>query len=143
MARPGARSNILASSSRGPSNAREPGTTARRALPALLRGAVEGLGQSLERIAVDRFRAAAGGAAHDEVGALAHGIDQPRLLGRILDPGAVALGVHGELGGADLGGRVGRALERIAADNPELFPHVLGRPRAASPTLPLTPPLPP
>ena len=85
---------------------------------ALLLDLVERLCEPLERILVGRRRAAAGGALHRQIGALAHGVDHARLLGDVLDPGAVVLRVHRELGGADLGGRIGAGLERIADDRP-------------------------
>src|SRR6266567_227451 len=65
-------------------------------------------------------------ALHRQVGALAHGIDHARLLGNVLDPGPVVLGVHPELGGADLGGGVRIGLERIADDDRHLVLHLLG-----------------
>src|SRR5438132_577325 len=74
------------------------------ALLAFLLDFVEGLGEALERILVGRGRAAARGALHRQVGALAHGIDHGRLLGDVLDPGAVVLRVHRELFSTDLGG---------------------------------------
>src|SRR5262249_45031217 len=98
------------------------------ALLALLLDLVERLGEALERVLVGRGGAATGGALHRPVGALAHGVDHARLLGDVLDPGAVVLRVHRELGGADLGGGVGAGLERIADDHRNLVLHVLRRP---------------
>src|SRR5258707_7020597 len=97
------------------------------ALLAFLVDFVEGLGEALERILVGRGRAAARGALHRQVGALAHGIDHGRLLGDVLDPGAVVLRVHRELFSTDLGGGVRAGLERIAYDDRHLVLHVLGR----------------
>src|SRR4029453_15808941 len=91
-----------------------------RDLPALLLNLVERLREALERNLVGRRGAAAGGAAHSQVGGLAHGVDHARLLGDVLDPGAVVERVHRELGAADLGGGVRRGLERIADDNRNL-----------------------
>src|SRR5262245_59350152 len=96
------------------------------ALLALLLDLVERLGQALERILVGRRGAAAGGALHGQVGALAHGIDHARLLGDVLDPGAVVLRVHRELGAADLGGGVRAGLERVADDDRHLVLHAFG-----------------
>src|SRR5215471_17949670 len=74
------------------------------ALLALLLDLVERLGEALERILVGRLGEAARGSLHRQVGALAHGVDHARFLGDVLDPGPIVLGVHRELGGADLGG---------------------------------------
>src|SRR5258708_14345966 len=97
------------------------------ALLAFMLDFVEGMGEALERILVGRGRAAARGALHRQVGALAHGIDHGRLLGDVLDPGAVVLRVHRELFSTDLGGGVRAGLERIADDDRHLVLHVLGR----------------
>src|SRR5262249_27952615 len=87
---------------------------------------VERLSEALERVLVGRLGAAARGSLYRQVGALAHGIDHARLLGNVLDPGPVVVGVHRELGGADLGGGVRIGLERIADDDGHLVLHLLG-----------------
>src|SRR5207237_10847409 len=97
-----------------------------RRLLAFLLGAVERLRETLERVLVGRLGAAAGDALDGEVGALAHGIDHARLLGDVLDPGAVVLGVHRELGGADLGGGVRGRFERIPDDDRYLVFYLVG-----------------
>src|SRR5262249_55044832 len=93
------------------------GRPPRPRLFALLRGAVEGLAEALERIAVGGLRAARRGALDDQVSVLAHGLHHARLFGRILDPGAVILRVHRELGGTDLHGGVGARFEAVADDD--------------------------
>ena len=75
-------------------------------LPALPLRSVECLREALERILVGRLHAAARGAFDREVGTLAHGLDYARFVGGILYPGAAILGVHRELGGADLSSRM-------------------------------------
>src|SRR5260370_39707072 len=100
------------------------------ALLAFLLDFVEGLGEALERILVGRGRAAARGALHRQVGALAHGIDHGRLLGDVLDPGAVVLRVHRYLFSTDRGGAFRPGLERIADDDPHLVLHAVRRPGA-------------
>src|ERR1051326_5107202 len=95
-------------------------------LPARLRGAVERLREAFERITIDRLDAVTRSPGYDEVGPLAHGLDQARFLGRVLDPGAVVLGIEGELGGPDLDRGVGRGLERIADHHRDFVSHVLG-----------------
>src|SRR2546429_9737497 len=86
-------------------------------LLALLLDLVERLGAALERILVGRLGAATRSSLHRQVGTLAHGVDHARFLGDVLDPGAIVLGVHGELGGADLGGGIRTGLERITDDD--------------------------
>src|SRR5258708_20765691 len=81
-------------------------------LLALLLDLIERLGEALERILVGRLGAAARSSLHRQVGALAHGVNHARFLADVLDPGAIALGVHRELGGADLGGGIPIVLER-------------------------------
>src|SRR5262249_62101534 len=81
-----------------------------RALLALLVGARQRLGQALERELISRLRSAAGSALDGQVGALAHGLDQARLFGDVLHPGAVVLGRHRKLHRADLGGGGARRL---------------------------------
>src|SRR4029077_17341302 len=73
-----------------------------------------------------RLRATLRGSFHRQVGAFAHGIDHASLLGDVLDPGAVVLGVHRELGGADLGGGVRIRFERISDDDRYLVLYLLG-----------------
>src|SRR5262249_61588499 len=77
-------------------------------------------------ILVGRLGAAARGSLHHQVGALAHGVDHARFLGGVLDPGPVVLGVHRELGAADLGGGIRIGLERIADDDRHLVFHLIG-----------------
>src|SRR5215468_3220206 len=61
----------------------------------LLADPIERFGQPAERINIGAGGSLGGGAFDGEVRALAHGVDQPGLLGRVLDPGTVGLGVHG------------------------------------------------
>ena len=58
-----------------------------------------------------------------------HGVEHARLIGNVLDPGAVVLRVHRELDSPNLGGRIRAGLERIADDHRHLVPDVLGRTR--------------
>src|SRR5258708_25246904 len=118
------------------------------ALLALLLDLVERLGEALERILVGRLGAAARSSLHRQIGALAHGVDHARFLAGVLDPGAIALGVHGELGGADLGGGNRIGLERVADNDRHLVLHLVGgagghadRGRVALSRLPLRPSL--
>src|SRR5258708_24297303 len=96
------------------------------ALLALLLDLVERLGEALERILVGRLGAAARSSLHSQIGALAHGVDHARFLAGVLDPGAIALGVHGELGGADLGGGSRICPERVADNHRHLVLHLVG-----------------
>src|SRR3954469_23331367 len=96
-------------------------------LLALLLDLLERLRKPLERILIRRRGAAPRRPLHRQVGALAHGIDHTRLLGDVLDPGAIVLRVHRELDGADLGGGIGAGLERIADDDRHFVFHVFGR----------------
>src|SRR5262249_38073880 len=73
-----------------------------------------------------RLGEAARGSLHRQIGALAHGVDHARFLGDVLDPGPIVLGVHRELGGADLGGGIRIGLERIADDDRHLVLHLVG-----------------
>src|ERR1041385_9472439 len=59
---------------------------------AFLRDAVERLGNPLKRERIGGGGALGGHRLDHGVGRFAHGIDQPRLFGRVLDPGAVVLG---------------------------------------------------
>ena len=68
-------------------------------------------------------------ALHHRVLARPHGLDHMGLFGRVLDPGAVLLGVKRKRGRADLHGRLGIRLERIADDDRHLVAHLVGRPR--------------
>src|ERR1700722_15563131 len=97
--------------------------------PAFLADLVERLGEPLERIGVGRRGAPRRLALDGHIRALAHGIDQTRLLGSVLDPGAVTLGVHVVARAAELDGRVGIRLEPVADDDRYLVLHLLGRPR--------------
>src|SRR5262245_18300491 len=95
-------------------------------LLAFLADAVECLRKTFERILIDRQRTAAGSSLHRQFSALAHGIYHTRLFGHVLDPGAVVLGVHRELGGTYLCRCVRAGLERIADRYRDLVPDVVG-----------------
>src|SRR5438128_391902 len=70
-------------------------------LLALLRRAIDRLGDALERECVGGLGAAGGDGLDHDIGALAHGVDQLGFLRRVLDPRAVVLRVHGETRGAN------------------------------------------
>src|SRR5262245_10466079 len=91
-----------------------------------LADAVECLRKTFERILVDRQRTAAGSSFHRQFRALAHGIHHTRLFGHVLDPGAVVLSVHRELGSTYLCRGVRAGLERIADRYRDLVPDVVG-----------------
>src|SRR6476620_9024800 len=97
------------------------GTTASLAL---LRDAVERLGEALQRIAIGRFGTAPRFAGHDHVGAAPHRVDHARLFGGVLEPGAVGLRVHRVLVRADVDVCLRTGLERIADHDRNLVAHV-------------------
>src|SRR5215470_16074666 len=94
---------------------------------ARLIGALQCLGEPLERELVRTTGTTGGGALHGQVGAFAHGVEHAGLLRHVLDPGTVFLSVHRELRGSDLGGRLRAFLEGIADNDRHLIAHVLGR----------------
>src|SRR5258707_4183485 len=102
---------------------------ATRRSAAFLAHLVQRLRQALERKHIAGGGAARRRALDGQVGALAHGVDQTRLLGGILDPGAVGLGVHGVGGPAHFERRVRIALEAIADDERDLVLDLFGRTR--------------
>src|SRR5580704_19424426 len=65
-----------------------------RLTAALLADAIERLRQSFEGVDVGAGGSLGRGPLDRQVLALAHGIDEARFLGRVLDPGAVGLGIH-------------------------------------------------
>src|SRR5262245_58297508 len=96
-----------------------------RPLFTFLRSAVERLRNALERERVGGRGSLRGLGLDHGVAGLAHGLDQPRLFGGVLDPGAVVLGVHREAAAADGHGRFGVGLEGIAGDqNRNLVGHL-------------------
>src|ERR1700681_958643 len=97
---------------------------------AFLRDAVECLPDAGQRIMVAGGVAALRGALDRKVAALAQRIDQARLFGGVLHPGAVVLGEKGKRGGADIDGRVRAVLDREANDDAHLVANVLARARA-------------
>src|SRR5205085_2547807 len=70
-------------------------------LLAFLRRPIDRLANALERERIGGLGAAGGGGLDHHVGALAHGVEQLGLFRRVLDPGAVVLGVHREVRAAD------------------------------------------
>src|SRR5262249_37997733 len=81
---------------------------------AVLRDLVERLRKALERKRVRGLGALGGGALDHGVRRTAHRLDHLLLLGGVLDPEAVALGVHRKARAADLQRRFRTGLERIA-----------------------------
>src|SRR5665213_3741114 len=77
-------------------SSREPASTSLESAlaPAILRHAVEGLGEALQRERVGGLGALGGDALDRHVGGLAHGLDHAIFLGGVLDPEVVALSVH-------------------------------------------------
>src|SRR5476651_966691 len=69
---------------------------------AILRQPVERLGEALEREGIGGLGALGRHALDGDIGGLAHGVDHPLFLGGVLDPEAVALGVHRVRRAADI-----------------------------------------
>src|SRR4029079_13756325 len=107
-------------------------TERRKGMPwlfAFLVGAIESLGEPLERERVGRLRSLGGDPLHDGVLAGAQSLDQPRLFRHVLDPGAVLPGVERKRCRAYDRARLRIRLERIADDDQDLIADLLGRPR--------------
>src|SRR5688500_4709061 len=85
-------------------------------LAALLGDLVERLADTLERICVRCLGGARRLALDHEIGATAHRIGQLALLGGVLNPGAVALGVHRKGGLANRGSCFGAWFLRVSHD---------------------------
>src|SRR5258707_690122 len=100
---------------------------ATRRSAAFLAHLVQRLRQALERKHIAGGGAARRRALDGQVGTLAHGVDQTRLLGGILDPGAVGLGGLGlaGVGGAGAAGcAVADAVRAIAAATTSDMPKI-------------------
>src|ERR1700748_2149421 len=93
---------------------------------AFLTDLVERLSEALRRKNVDGPGAARRGPLDGDVAALAHGVDQLGLLGRILDPSAVIEGVHRIGRPAEFQGGVRIGLETISDDDRDLVLHLFG-----------------
>src|SRR3984957_2702818 len=82
--------------------------------PAILRQPVERLGKPLQRERIRGLGALCRHPLDDHIGGLAHGVDHPLFLGGVLDPEAVALGVHRVGSAADLKRRFRARLQGVA-----------------------------
>src|SRR3954463_7202505 len=96
---------------------------------AILRQFVERLGKPLHREVVRGLGALSRHALDHHVGSLAHGFDHPFFLGGILDPEAVALGVHRIGTTADLQGRFRARFQRVADHDGHFVADFLSRTR--------------
>src|ERR1017187_3473373 len=101
-----------------------PASVLRSCLLATLVGAVEGLAETAERKGVCRSRSLRGRALYYGALARPHGLDHMGLFRRVLDPGAVLLGVERKRGRADIHGRLRIRLERITDDDRDLVAHL-------------------
>src|SRR5690606_14816427 len=92
---------------------------------AILRNPVQGLRQSLEGKHVRSLRPPRRHALDGGFRTLAHSVDQTILIGGVLDPDAVALGVHRVARTADLDRSFRARLERIAHCDRYFVRHLL------------------